>query len=175
MKNTATAIAMIMTFITMPVLSQTAVKEHKVGHIFYVSLPEYMSKTTGLNSSAAIQFKSTVKDVAGFVIEDNKEELRLAEMTYTSTKEFFDEFMKDFLKDEENKTVSTSKSKKIGQTNFVECDITYTDKESKLELYYFIGIAETSSAYYKILCWGTAESKDKFKSDFQKILYSLKD
>ncbi|MBK9249604.1 MAG: hypothetical protein IPM69_16175 [Ignavibacteria bacterium] len=104
MKNTATAIAMIMTFITMPVLSQTAVKEHKVGHIFYVSLPEYMSKTTGLNSSAAIQFKSTVKDVAGFVIEDNKEELRLAEMTYTSTKEFFDEFMKDFLKDEENKT-----------------------------------------------------------------------
>ena len=55
--------------------SQTAFKEEKAGHIFYVSLPDYMSKTIGLNTSATIQFKNTIKDVAGFIIEDNKEEL----------------------------------------------------------------------------------------------------
>jgi hypothetical protein len=38
-----------------------------------------------------------------------------------------------------------------------------------------VGIVETKTAYYKVLSWAAAENKDKFKADFQKILYSLKD
>ncbi len=174
MKKTATVFVMMMAFLSMPVFSQTKVKEYKVGHIFNVSLPDYMNKTAGLNSAASIQFKNTIKDVAGFIIEDNKEELRLAEMTYGSITEFYDDFIKDFLKDEEKK-ISKPFSKKVGKTNFIETDVIYFEKESKIELYYFVGIVETPTAFYKILCWSTAENKDKFKSDFQKILYSLKD
>ncbi len=174
MKKTATVFVMMMAFLSMPVFSQTKVKEYKVGHIFNVSLPDYMNKTAGLNSAASIQFKNTIKDVAGFIIEDNKEELRLAEMTYGSITEFYDDFIKDFLKDEEKK-ISKPFSKKVGKTNFIETDVIYFEKESKVELYYFVGIVETPTAFYKILCWSTAENKDKFKSDFQKILYSLKD
>lgn len=155
--------------------SQTTFKEEKAGHIFYVSLPDYMSKTVGLNTSATIQFKNTVKDIAGFIIEDNKEELRLAEMNYTSINEFHEDFIKDFLIDEDKRNVSKPQIKKIGETNFTECDVSYYDKDSKIEIYYFVGIAETSSAYYKLLCWGELENKDKFKADFQKILYSIKD
>lgn len=155
--------------------AQSSVKEYKVGHIFNIVLPDYMSKTTGLNTSASIQFKNTIKDVYGFVIQDNKEELRLAELSYTSLNEFYEDFIKDFVKDEEKRNVSKPQSKKTGETNFMECDVSYYDKDSKIEIYYFIGLVETPSAFYKILCWSTLENKDKFKTDFQKTLYSLKD
>jgi hypothetical protein len=175
MKKTIAIFTTTLVLMTTTTFAQTTLKEYKAGHVFYVSLPDYMSKTTGLNTSATIQFKNTIKDVAGFIIEDNKEELRLAEISYTSLSEFYEDFIKDFVKDEDKRKVSKPQSKKVGETNFMECDVSYYDKDSKIEIYYFVGIVETSSAYYKILCWGTLENKDKFKADFQKILYSLKD
>ena len=109
------------------------------------------------------------------IIEDNKEELKLAEMNYSSLNEFYDDFIKDFLMDEDKRKISKPQIKNVGKLNFIESDASYYDKDSKLEIYYFIGIAETSSDYYKVLCWSTLENKEKFKSDFQKILYSIKD
>jgi hypothetical protein len=164
-----------MSFMTVASFSQSAMKEYKVGHVFSVSLPEYMSKTVGLNSAASVQFKNTIKDVAGFIIEDNKEELKLAEMNYASLTEFYDDFIKDFLKDEEKRKVAKAQTKKVGEINFVETDASYFDKDSNIEIYYFVGIAETKTSYYKLLCWSTLENKPKFKADFQKILYSIKD
>jgi hypothetical protein len=66
-------------------------------------------------------------------------------------------------------------SKKKEEMNFIESDITYYDKDAKTEIYYLVGVVETKTAYYKVLSWAVAENKDKFKADFQKILYSLKD
>lgn len=152
MKKTIAIFTTTLVLMTTTTFAQTTLKEYKAGHIFYVSLPDYMSKTTGLNTSATIQFKNTIKVVAGFIIEDNKEELRLAEISYTSLSEFYEDFIKDFVKDEDKRKVSKPQSKKVGKTNFMECDVSYYDKDSKIEIYYFVGIVETSSAYYKILC-----------------------
>ena len=175
MRKKITILAITLFFTNTIVFCQTEFKEQKVGHIFYVSLPEYMNKSIGLNSSATLQFKNTIKDIAGFIIEDNKEELKLAEMNYSSITEFYEDFIKDFAIDEEKRNVSKPLIKKIGDVNFAQSDVSYYDKESKLEIYYFVGIAETSSTYYKILCWGTSEAKTKYKTDFEKILYSLRD
>lgn len=155
----------INTFAQTPML-----KEYKVGHVFYVSLPDYLNKTIGLNSASIIQYKSTVKDIYGFIIEDTKEELSLAEMNYTSINEFYEDFIKDFVKDEEKRQVSKPQYQKKGDINFVECDVTYYDKEAKIEIYYLVGIVETKSSFYKVLSWTEADKKDKFKTDLQKIL-----
>jgi len=175
MKKTITTLIIALLLMNTAIFSQTTFKEYKAGHVFNISLPEYMNKTAGLNNAATIQFKNVIKDVAGFVIEDNKEELKLAEINYTSINEYYEDIIKDFAKDEEKRAVSEPKSKKIGETNFMETDVSYYDKESKISIYYFVGLVETPSAFYKIFCWGTLENKDKFKADFQKILYSLKD
>ena len=156
-------------------LAQSTLKPYTIGHPVTVGLPDYMSRSIGINSAAIFQFKNTVKDVAGFIIEDNKEELQLAEMKYSSIKEFYDDFIKDFLVDEEKRKISKPQSQTKGEINFIECDATYYDKDSKIEIYYFVGIVETKTSYYKVLCFGAEENKDKFKSDFQSILYSLKD
>lgn len=175
MKKTITIVTALLMIMTTSSQAQTALKEYKAGHVFYVSLPDYMSKTTGINSSSTIQFKSTVKDVYGFIIEDSKEELKALEINYPSVNDFYEDFIKDFVKDEKKRKVIPSETKKIGETNFKECDVSYYDKDSKIELYYFVGLVETPTTFYKIICYCSLENKEKFKSDFQKILYSIKD
>jgi hypothetical protein len=155
--------------------AQTNLREYKGGHTFNISLPTYMNRTMGLNSAASIQYKSTVKDVYGFVIYDTKEELELAQINFTSISEFYEDFIKDFLIDEESRKVSEAKTSSKGNINFIESDITYYDKDAEIEIYYLIGIVETKVSFYKVLSWCAATEKEKFKADFQKILYSLKD
>jgi hypothetical protein len=36
--------------IALPSFAQTVMKEHQAGHSFTISLPDYMSKTTGFNN-----------------------------------------------------------------------------------------------------------------------------
>ena len=150
-------------------------KPFTIGHPIYLSLPDYMNRTLGLNDDAVFQFKSEVKDVYGYVIEDNKEELKLAEMNFSSINEFYEEFIKGFVEGEEKVNQSKPIIQKKGEVNFIEADVSYFSKEAKTEIYYLIGIVETKTAYYKILSYCTLANKAKFKADFQKILYSLKD
>jgi|SRR5688572_25958263 len=175
MKTKITLLTAIMAFILSVSVAQTPVKEYKAGSIFFVSLPDYMSKTIGLNSAASIQYKNTVKDVYGFVIIDNKEEMALADLKYGSINEFFEDFVKSFLEGEAQRKISTPQYQKKGEVNFVECDATYYDEEMKAEVYYHVGVAETPTSFYKVLSWVLAEHKDKYKADFQNILLSVRD
>jgi len=117
--------AAFMLFSWLNVFSQTNFRVQKVGHVFYVDIPDYMSRTVGLNSAATIQFKNSVKDIDGFIIEDNKEELALAEMNFTSVREFYDSFISDFLAEEKKREVSEPLEKTIGEVDFIECDAQY--------------------------------------------------
>lgn len=175
MKRLLLNLSLILAITTSCLSAQTALKEYKVGHVVNISLPDYMSKTMGLNGASLIQYKNTIKDVYGFVIEDTKEELALVEMNYSSINEFCEDFAKDFLKDEKKKNFSYPEYKKIGDINFAEFDASYYDKEAKGEIYYLVGIVETKTSYYKVISYTGLENKNKFKADFQKILYSLSD
>ena len=174
MKKTIAIFAVIL-FTAFASFGQTSSKEIKVGRIFYITLPAYMTKTVGLNDAAAIQFKNTIKDVYGFVVEDTKEEMKMVEISFATINEFYDNFIKDFLKDEEKRKVSAIDTKKKGEINFVESDVTYYDKNSKSDICYFVGIAETKTSFYKVLTWCALENKAKYKADFQKMLYSIRD
>lgn len=175
MKNKNAILIAVLVLVFTTAFSQTALKQYKAGHTFDVSLPVYFSQTSGLNSSSAIQYKNSVKDVYGFVIFDTKEELSLAEMNYASIEEFYEDFTTDFVKDMKNQMLSKPRFQKIDGTSFAEADLTYFDDEAQIEIYYLVGIVETKKSFYKVLSWTAATSKDKFKADFQKILYSLKD
>lgn len=173
MKKTIGILALI--FVVSVSFSQTTMKQYTVGHPFYISLPDYMNKTTGVNADASIQYKNEVKDVFGFVIEDNKEILKMAEINYSSITEFYEDFIKGFIEGEEKVNQSKPISQKKGDINFIEADVSYFDKNAQAEIYYLIGIVETKTAYYKVLSYCSLADKAKFKEDFKKILYSLKD
>lgn len=154
---------------------QTVFKEYKVGRPFNISLPDYMSKTVGLNDAAIIQYQSNVKDVYGFVIVDNKEELKVAELYYSSITDFYDYFIKSFGASEKSRTVSKPVTATKGKINFLEAEVTLFNTEANIEIYYLVGIVETEHAFYKIISWSSVHEKDKFRDDFQKIIYSLND
>lgn len=169
---------LILLFITLSAVTVSGaqtLKEYKAGHVFTIGIPDYMTRTVGLNDVASIQYKSDEKDVAGFVIYDTKEELQLAALSFSSVREFYDGFIGDFLADQENRKISDPVSQTKGETHFIECDATYYDKELKTEIYYHVGVVETKKSFYKVLGWSSADKKDECKKDFQKILYSLKD
>ena len=155
--------------------AQTTMKNYKAGHSFDVSLPDYMTETTGINDVATIQFNNTVKDIGGYIIVDTKRELELVQMKFSSAQEFYENFIVDFLVKQKNRTISEPKVHSIEGLNYVECDASFYSKESKIDIYYYVGIVETKNAYYKFLCYGGIDSKEKYKADFQKILYSIKD
>ena len=97
MKRTIAILTTILFLFTTTISAQTTLKEFKVGHIFYVSLPDYMSKTTGINDAANVQFKNSVKDVYCMIFEDNKEDLELVQMKFSSINDYYENFIKDFL------------------------------------------------------------------------------
>ncbi|MET4082193.1 hypothetical protein ABIB40_002149 [Pedobacter sp. UYP30] len=175
MKKSISLLTITLILCTVAAFSQTSFKDVKAGNVFHIDLPEYMAKTRGLNSDAELQFKNAVKDVYGIVIEDTKENLKLAELNFASIKEFYEFSNKNFLKDAEQKEISKPTSKTIGDINFIAFDASCYDTEAKTKIYYFTGIVETKSCFYKVLCWTALQNKDTFKPDFEKILYSLKD
>lgn len=172
MKSFITALLVLSALLSQ---AQTTMKPYTVGHPFNISLPDYMTRTTGINTSASIEFKNTVKDVYGFVIVDDKETLRLAEMSFSGVQEFYEDFIKGFMEGEEKVKKSTAVTKKEGTATFLEADVSYFDKDAKTEIYYLIGVVETPHAFYKVLSYCSLENKAKFREDFRKILYSLRD
>ncbi|MDZ4795765.1 MAG: hypothetical protein SGI83_15910 [Bacteroidota bacterium] len=62
-----------------------------------------------MNDVSSIEYKNDKKEVYGLVVEDNKEEMTLLVVSFTSINQFYDEFIKDFVAD----------AKKQGQFLFV--------------------------------------------------------
>ena len=155
--------------------AQTSFTAYKAGQEFDITVPTYMSRTTGLNKAAIIQFKNAAKDVYALVIQENKEELALAQLNFSSAEEFQEYTMKNFLKDVEQRKVSTPVIKEINGFKYVYAEASYYDKVIQQSVYYFYGIAESKTCFYKLLCYTSLNNKEKFKADFQNTFYSIHD
>lgn len=173
MKTNAFFTALLLTLLSISVTAQHKEKEIQVGHIFHMAIPEYMERTVGLNAAASVQFISSENDVAGFVIEDSKEDLKLAETSFATLKDFYQFFEKDFLAGLEKRTLSPTNEFQKNGKNYLEFDAFFYDKELKTEIYYYVCLIEENNYYYKVLCWSTMDKKDKFKPDFKNIALSI--
>lgn len=176
MRKTIVTIVTIFFLITATAFSQTKLKKYKVGHNFFLSLPSYMSKTIDLNVNdlATFQFQNKLMNVSGYVLELEKEQFRLAKIDLASINIFFEKYIKDNHKEEANRQVSIPEFKKIDVNNFIEYDISYSTTNNA-EVYYFVGAVESPTSYYAIICISNLANKDRFKPDFQKILYSFRE
>ncbi len=154
--------------------AQTLMDKYKAED-FTVSLTYYMSKIGGLNNDAVIQFRNMVKDVAGYIIKDEKSVKLIDDPANPDVNQVYDQFIKDFLKNKEERKVASAKVSTNGTAKFTSTDLTYLDDETMIYYYYFVGIVETKKSFYKVICSSTLDTKSLFKNDFQKIFYSLKD
>lgn len=155
--------------------AQTPVRTEKIGHVFSITVPDYMTRTIGLNDAASAQFKNEIKDVYTLVIEDSKADLELVDMKFLNAMEFYEEFIKDFLKGEKDRNIGTPKSFEKDGVKFVQVEATYYDKDAKAKVYYNITIAETQGYFYKILSYTSEANKTKLRDDLFKLGTTIRD
>lgn len=173
--NMKSAFSTLVLVLILSISSAQTFKQYTVGHPVTISLPEYMIRTIGINEAAMFQYKNEVKEVYGFVIEDNKEEMAMADITFSSIGEVYEDFIKDFIEGEQQVKQGNPISQVKGTTKFLEADVSFYDTTAKAEVYYLIGIVETKTSFYKVISYCELANKAKFKEDFRKIIYSLKD
>lgn len=164
-------------FLVQSVFAQTKMVEYKTGHVVKLSVPEYMVRTSGLNDDACLEFQNAVKEVYTIVIQDDKESLQLAELSYDGIEEFYEMIFKELGVGESyvNRKLGTPNKKTIGAYKFMINDCSLTDKELEADLYYVMGIVETPNSFYQVMSWTLLENKEKFKKEFENIVYTLKE
>lgn len=155
--------------------AQTTFNTVKTGHTVSFSVPDYMSRTSGINDASFLQFKSVPKDVYTYMIEDSKVELDIVEMKFTSVMDFYEFFIKDFLISEKKRKVSTPVSLSKDGVNYVQSELTYFDKEADSDIYYNITMAETTGYFYQILSFTSEENSKNVKADLSALGVSLKE
>jgi hypothetical protein len=52
---------------------QTTFNQYKAGNVFDIAVPDYMTRTIGLNDVATVQYKNSVNDIYT-IVEDSKED-----------------------------------------------------------------------------------------------------
>jgi hypothetical protein len=105
-----TLFAILASFLCVNLYAQATLSEKKVGHIYYLSLPDYMLKTYDLNDVATLQYKNAAKEAYTIVIEDSKEQLEALGIKYTDAEDFLNSFLGDYNKEVKNRKVTSVKN-----------------------------------------------------------------
>lgn len=165
-------------FNTIPSFSQTKFVEQKAGHIIYMSLPEYMVKTSELNDVASMQYMNKAKEAYVVVIEDSKEDLEAGGTKYVGLKDFHDSVIES-LKSEDPKA-QESKPTEFQQNGnkFYQTDLNatlQTEDGKEIKVTYLVTYVESKTHYYQILCWTLASNYKNLVGDFKKIAETIRD
>lgn len=143
------------------------------GNCYSIEIPNYMAKTYDLNDVASAQYKNTLKEAYTIVIEDSKDELKSLSMLFIDSKDFLENFIKDYQIDAKDRTISEITEFKSNENQHAQVEMTWNDDAGKY--YMLITSVETETHFFKILCWTLLEYKDKLRNDFLTISKSIKD
>lgn len=171
-------ISILPVFIGSQGYSQTKFVEQKAGHIIYMSVPDYMVKTTSLNDVASMQYMNKTKEAYVVVIEDAKEDLEAEGTKYSSLKEFHDSVIES-LKSEDPKA-QESKPTEFQQNGnkFYQTDLyatLQTEDGKDIKVTYLVTYVESKTHYYQVLCWTLANNYKDLVGDFKKIASTIRD
>ena len=101
---------LLASFICINLYAQASLSEKKAGHVYYLSIPDYMLKTYDLNDVATLQYKNAAKEAYTIVIEDSKEQLEALGIKYTDAEDFLNSFLGDYNKEVKNRKVTSVKN-----------------------------------------------------------------
>ena len=140
------------------------------GEPFSIQLPEKYVRTIGTNNYASAQWEHEEKDFYGYVIVENLDEYKIAELdtSLQSTMDLAIEDLKDFkdFKILDTKTFTTDKGK-----SSLETKVSYFDEEEEIMIYYQINVYQSKNFIYKVYHYGSAQG---FKSSAEDIEYITK-
>lgn len=153
--------------------AQTKFSDKVGGHVYTMSIPDYMVKTYELNDVATLQYQNSSKEAYIVVIEDAKDQLESLGMKFTSANNFLEEFIKDYKTDNDNRAVKNNLTFKASGNDCAQLELYWTEDET--DFFMLITAIETKTHFYKILNWTITDNVKTLKNDFQAIAKSLRD
>ena len=146
-------------------------KEQKVGHVYHVSIPDYMTKSYSLNNAASLQYLNAARETYVIVIEDSKEQLLEAGIPFKGPEDFYEHFVKTFADD--SSEISPKHDLKIDGNPAVQAEI--SKPFGKYKVHYLVTVIETDTHFYKMLAWTIDAYRDMYLSDFKRIASSFRE
>jgi len=145
--------------------------EQKVGHVYHVSIPDYMTKSYSLNNAASLQYHNAARETYLIVIEDSKEQLLEAGIPFQDPMEFYEHFEKTFT--DNSSQISLRNNLKIDGNPAVQVEISKPFGE--YNVHYLVTVIESDTHFYKMLAWTIEPYKDRYWSDFKRIASSFRE
>lgn len=153
--------------------AQTKFSDKIGGHVYTMSIPDYLVKTYELNDVAGLQYQNTSKEAYIVVIEDAKDQLESLGMKFTSADNFLEEFIKDYKTDNDRRSIKNNLTFKAYGNDCAQLELYWTEEET--DFFMLITAIKTKTHFYKVLNWTIADNIKALKPDFQAIAKSLRD
>ena len=156
---------------TLTFAQQTKFNNTKVGNVYNIDFPEYMTRTYGLNNSASIQYHNAEKEAYTIVIDDEKEEIKMVGIEIKDLEGYYEFFMEGFKLD--SSEIISKNTITINNLNAIQVEIVGSIDSTKI--YYIITFVDSKEYYYNIISWTLYEFKESLINDYKKIAASLKE
>jgi hypothetical protein len=147
---------------------------------YSISIPSFLTKVSGLNDDASLQYQHAWKELYVIVIDESKEEMQ----NVLSENNLIGKYSNDIkgysslLLNGFEQNINVSKKSKVTETlvnNMPARLITVSGKVEGIDAFYTIAFIEGKNRYYQIMTWTLASKENEYKDKMNQILYSLKE
>ena len=146
-------------------------QELKVGHVYHVAIPDYMTRSFSLNDAASLQYLNAAKETYVIVIEDDKEQLLEAGISFKDPKEFYDHFERSFA----DKSSAIESKQNIQINGYPAFQVEITKPFGGYNVHYLVTVIESDTHFYKMLAWTIEDYKNQYLADFKRIASSFRE
>lgn len=155
--------------VTISLQAQPKMIEHKVGHIYYIDLPDYMQPTTGLNQMASLQYENTEQAAYVIIIDEAKD--GLAQFGINDLETYYSDLINNFAADAPDKKIADSTLFTNGTIRFIQTQA--SARLDSTDFAYLITCAESPTYFYRIICWTLLDKKDTLFDIYMKLTKTL--
>ena len=155
---------------------QTVTIENK----YSVAIPSFLTKASGLNDDASLQYQNAWKEFYVIVIDESKAEMHKAFVdnnlteTYTNDIKGYSELLMNGFE----KAISVSHKSEIIDTtinNMPARLLTVSGRTEGIDAYYSLAFIQGKERYYQIMAWTLSNKEYEYKDKMNRIMYSLKE
>lgn len=152
----------------------------KIGGRYQIDLPAHMSKATGLNDAASLQYQNAVKEFYAIVIDEPKAALEQSifdnnlEGIYSTDLNGYAKLVTEGMKN--NAALDSLPPLKFTKINKLDARlIDVTGTIQGIKAYWKVAYVAGKSRYYQIMVWTLAQNRKKYEADMTAVLNSFKE
>jgi hypothetical protein len=140
---------------------------------YSISIPEYLSPSTGMHQQASAQYENKEKEFYLLVIDESKADMQTYDLDYdidTYYKNIVSKPFKDFI---QGGKISIPGRQTINGAKALIADI--EGEVNHTQIFYKLAVIETPNKFYQVVVWTRADQKEMYEKDMLAIIESLKE